>query len=478
MKSALLWAALFFVPSVFSMNPQQFLTQVLLKGSKIEEIEDRLQIDVFNQNGKLGTKTDCGYYALFNGLTIAQLIQETSALKREHLLTDLTTFDNKKNSLFGTSAGSWKSLIIERATRSQKEQEIRYRLLKCVRVLRDKKEYRKEELLLELKNEGQEGNPLLWIPSILGGTICFKAPCKTENEQKMFCKIESLIQKVAQLITEPKNSLEVNLQAGTILVTTIDKFLAEALEYKIESNRHDKEELEIYQALKDAGINSFFDIKDIVLPQTGNSNMGTWLKDEEIELLNRQIITQALFPDVLKENRLFVLGGSPISVHGMKYDYAVRDEHKFTAFLESFKNSRENELAVILLYTPLTKGGRDGHWFTLVVNRIDGKTQYILSDSGGNTSRLTDDRVNQVIDLLTGKTDPATDDEVEILELQSSQKDDLLKLDSPGLPNSSKSKLIRNSTLMKVIMACGVIIVIACALLLKQKSAKKKKKAA
>lgn len=45
----------------------------------------------------------------------------------------------------------------------------------------------------------------------------------------------------------------------------------------------------------------------------------------------------------------------------------------------------------------------NGHWITLVVSRIKGDVRYYTLDSLGNSNRLRNSRVNEIIDILDGK---------------------------------------------------------------------------
>ncbi len=55
----------------------------------------------------------------------------------------------------------------------------------------------------------------------------------------------------------------------------------------------------------------------------------------------------------------------------------------------------------------LNEANTNGHWFTLVVCRLGGQTQYLLADSGANHKRLRDKKVNEIIRHFEGDDAPA-----------------------------------------------------------------------
>jgi hypothetical protein len=57
-----------------------------------------------------------------------------------------------------------------------------------------------------------------------------------------------------------------------------------------------------------------------------------------------------------------------------------------------------------------------GHYISLVVSRIRGQVQYIISDSLGNANRLRDPRVNRIINILDGKEPLSRFQDVQVVQ--------------------------------------------------------------
>lgn len=452
MKITLYACALFIVAPASAME-KLWLTPALVD-NKCTEAPDRIQIHVTNQFEVPASETDCAYHALCNGLTIAQIIRSVRPEKRAELLSSLTDFSKKKSLLFGSQESSWKKTILERRALPQIKSELKYQLLKALKVLQDAQEYAHNP-------ERGKANPLHWIPVSRGGSVYFKVVCKTEEERTLFVKLEGIIDLVVAELTSAKQISY--FQDTTYAHETISTLLEEILGTKLDENKKNLDDFAPYEALSDAGILSYFNLKNINIPYPSDPEKGSWLTSAEIKVLLGEDYTKKCFEYGIEPAEVLILGDSQVANMPMKYDPALA-QNDFKALRKKLAHPSDNALAVIVLFTPF-EGSPKGHWYTLVVNKIGSHIQYILADSANDHPRLAEPRLDETIALLLGKVEPENPP-LEAIANQASAE---------AAPKKSFS-FISTDRLITVIMACAAIIIVACIVMLKQKNDSKKRK--
>ncbi len=211
--------------------------------------------------------------------------------------------------------------------------------------------------------------------------------------------------------------------------------LAKAALISPQCNRHFKE---LYSP---AHMNAFFGTekspwRSFILQQRPSAYVeedgSDWLEAEEIlHLFEREKSPESL-SDILRNNKdLFIAtygdtaGNVKITPEKLQSWNAGPGERtdedsfllaEFKALRHEIRNTQEDIIGVVVVYVShsgtessqsedmasLNEANTNGHWFTLVVCRLNGQTQYLLTDSAGNQDRLRDEKVNEIIRHFEG----------------------------------------------------------------------------
>lgn len=403
------WALFIALLAITKANAQIWLSEEITgiyelgNRRKGHDKEELIQLKVADQSRIKGSEEDCGYHALFNGLAIGKLIHSASVESQQQWLKWLGNFNEKKEALFGSTQTPWKQIVQIKRTQKKALTAIIYHLTKAFHNSQ------------ELAKKPDDGSNLhrtytchlwdsRWITKENRYIECIGSD---EKELNRIDKIVSIIRDAAVELIKPcvvrESSLLLALSSEQIIKTLEDLLIK-----KLGSVNDDPMAEEAYTEISKAGISNFLSIEDITL--TIPFDKTNWLYDDEISLLLNDASTSNYFNDeteppvALEKISFFILGNSPKASKSMKSDRNV----KSPAFdkLKEAMSLEKNHLAIILLYEPLEDHAKEGHWFTLVINRIDNKNQFILADSLKNQERFDNQRVLEVIALLTGKKMP------------------------------------------------------------------------
>lgn len=445
MNKVIIACALVFAQSTLSME-QQVLTPAFLQLKHQPEFisNNRLQLTVANQFEK-GSATDCGYHALINGLTIAQLIRQTDPAKRQKLVKTLVDYARKKHKYFDSPDSIWKKRVIELRAHPKIKEQIIYQLLSCL-------------ARVNISAEKPEEKALHW--QYLCKNTTFEIVCPNQEEHDRLHKVANVIVETAQLLTIDIDRQENLLKPGSLLPQAIAKAITKALDSKIQANQ-DKPTLQSdyleYKNLKEnIGIARYFNLKEIQLESASASEKGTWLLSSHIQALFDHISTKDLTKELLQGVTLHIIENNNASGASMESDLIVTGK-AFQDFKADYESPDKDVLSVIVLFTPLSDSSENGHWFSFVVNKIGNTVQWILADSGGNTNRIYDDRVNALIKFLGDKDCP--------LEMQAYN----------DKHRASFISSIDTIAFLKAIVCIAIVIVIIYMLHKKQKDSTKGK---
>ena len=242
---------------------------------------------------------------------------------------------------------------------------------------------------------------------------------------------KSIIRNVASDLATKGDLVQESFVDYRISADLVQAKLRHGIQSKLEDDTVSDKMMEVYLKFSRGDIDPFVNIGDIRL--TVERDPASWLFSDEMTKLSNHSSSNRFFKTCLEAYNLFVLGDDLGLNQPIASDEKTKGAH-FKQLQADMQNPNSNVLAVILLYTkegfdffdwiePITSrfswlkqtkteaeamdsatsSASEGHWITLVVNKIGANTQFITADSGGNKSRLNDKRVNEVIALLTDK---------------------------------------------------------------------------
>ncbi len=401
---------------------------------------------VVNQMDVDEASTDCGYHALFNGLTIAEYIRNASPERRAQLLSWLTRFDAKKKEFFdpasvnhgdssasGIPKSSWKRLIIAQRAKSRAKEDIFNLLLRSLKGAVERK--------ISDDNPGaRELYPHIYHCMNQKDTWV-SVDCTDQIEGYLLDKLPAIIQEAANVLTEAADEGDTSSVSFTLSVAAVREALSKALAEKASKALMGQEEepIRMYEGLQSKGIDHFFDLEanGVKVPY----GQGSWLNESEISSLLREnnVHTKATFitePPISPANlNFFVIGdsGEPIK--------EVFGREKFKQLKVIMRDEEKNHVAIILIYEPGSSTAQEtsgssrlerlpwplrsvtslfissnpsvshnklvakfdkGHWYTLVLNKVGKTCEFIVADSlsRDNKNRVNDPRVKEIIQEL------------------------------------------------------------------------------
>ena len=460
MKSILLSLLLTSItPLLYAMKSADLLVTKAAREGKQGFISTPEQRAVVNQRIFSALPADCGYHALFNGLTIAEYIRTIPRERRARLLLWLTDFAVKKKEFFASAQGNpedsnicklpksfWKQAIVELRARNRAKDDIFNLLLRSIKgaeqlSLPDNNSDSRKMLENVYKCMNQKDT---WIQ-------CLRADAEDKAQVD---KLPAIIQEAAKALTECSKQSDECAQSYVLSTALIRDALERALIEK--SNKAliggEDEVIQTYESMQSKGIDYFFDLKKDVVKVQVPYGEGSWLNESEISLLlnENNAYTRSTFisePAISPSNiNFFVIGdsGEPIK--------EVFGRESFRQLKDIMLEEEKNHVAVILIYEPgsgsfvsvpasswsdnfpwpfrsiasyflnsqslpsqnsLVAKLNNGHWYTLVPNKVGKCCEFIVMDSlsRDDKNRVNDPRVKEIIQELGEVTglDPTVD---------------------------------------------------------------------
>lgn len=417
----LFWAAI----TTASECSQQLVTKELLGNQLAASSENMLQITVANQFSKPDYRADCGYHAPFNGMALAELAQANP--ERQKLLLRYLASLEDKGELIGKLASPWKQHILKRRAHALAGRRIVDLLLKSLQGAELSKEKPNEAIQYSCND---------------GSWIAFKE--KSETESASVALLVDIIRNIGLELTKETSAQNNNTFVYSIPIHTIKEALHEAIkkeQLKFKSDRSKKEQTcDIALDNLDKLIAS----PDINFQITADTD---WLEASDIKALweNRNLLP-LFFKDTLEDVRLFTLADRIGANVPLGQDSIVDDED-FIQLQETLSRDDSNAQAIVVLYlkelasdnsssheagwfsfitslfsstAPMqntetlksdaevmaaeTKASSDGHWVSMVVNKVGKDIQFLLANSGSNGNLLNEKRVLEAKALLLAKT--------------------------------------------------------------------------
>ncbi len=426
------------------LKPAELREQKLL----VHEQDNLLQISVTNQSvhrdDMLESGTDCGYYSLFNGLTLADLTKAADNEEKSRLLIKYLTAYDEKAKLFGNLESHWKSLILRQKADAQASSRLGDLLHKSIsmgKIVQSKITY------------DDSSSP--------DGTIISFAHCSDADRRNC----TTLMNAIRNCTLAAIKAADIE-QKGTSFTYYVDEnALKRQLSDKIYITSQKTKPGELITRLSEAEAQAIVQ-NYMKLPQNMQISVhgrSTWLELSDIRRLYEDAIHSGLWHYGPTTN-LFLFGDEIAYNKPLAHDRKLLDD-PFKRFQDDVRRPGSDASAIVLLYThlhipakpnllsrlwsslfdgPKTEAqmakeknaeSSDGHWFTLVVNRVAGQNQFILADSLGNTVRTNHPRVNEFIAILLGQEQAPLQESAALLHaastLQEKKNPQEVLLESP-----------------------------------------------
>ena len=393
------------------IGTQRFITSYLLGRSLHDMQGNRIQVKVPSQSRLTDGAASCGYQALYNGLAIKDLItNDDVASSLERLRSP-----EERNRHFGSNTMLWRQPIAIERTKHTAKNSIEEQLIPCFRGYKSYptqfgtgqgsyvKSYSNNRWVAFHRLEPQ------WKSEELDILFTLITNVARDLSKEYRVEHDALIHRIPGSLFEQKLQTEIGRRLN-----------ADTCEYPL-----------IYSALNDPNhLRCYLDFRNTTCSVP--LDPGDWLEQAEIETTIDRVAGEARPP-------IFIIGGQISADQPLTQDGTIQSDD-FRRYKRRFQTRDQNTLGIFLLYikekgfmeragtfVKETKnwvasliGGRSsteaeyyeaetasntgGHWFCLVANKVGNQTQYVLADSLGDTLRMDNSRVLELIELLEGES--------------------------------------------------------------------------
>ncbi len=364
----------------------------------------RLQVWSINQfEAQGGSGASCGYHALRNGILLAKSV--IFADRFQQYSSDLYSYQ-QVDALFGPK-GRWRSFIMLKRVAQEAKKYCDDALTGILQTKQD----------MPLWNQSESNVLRARVPDVAGQIAQARSVCDggyhfaVDNDQLLrifFQKIAPFTQPLAdgQLHRDASAYNAVNNQA------VLSRYFKDAtLNFIVPTDGGDWIKMEEFPPIIDAerAQGMMNEVPGLIITNYGANIGGVQLGADILAQLNAgpgshsdldEFALDERFRELKREmttTQHDVVGVVLVYVHGAakKVNWVVQKINSWWGWLVGAPQADA--------YTQMNAENTNGHWFTLVVARLQGQTQYLIADSAANYSRLQDSKVNEIIAHLEGR---------------------------------------------------------------------------
>ncbi len=367
---------------------------------------NRLQLKVANQFKMTGSAADCGYHSVANGFAISQLLLSESNEERLNLFQRLRD-RNMKQKLFANIDSPWKQWIAAKRADGMASKQIQAYLKKSLRISGnpafDKLDQKsKDQLLNGITNVGSKYPRHIRIQTC---TNCFTYKISSPHILSYFKKqLEDLCEDIRiEMALEEKEEHRINKKEKAniceILAQTLDSyfdFTDEEISIQISENAWlTPEEVVALAEAEEPRLPANFKVRnsDSIITYTFSPGDNYQENGEFAHLRKKLMVSGNHLAIVL----LYEPGSSAPSTTSEACEGGILN--RIYSYFRPKSSIAQTEAEI---YAAGVQNNTNGHWITLVVNKVDKDIEFILANSGSNASRIYDRRVNELIRFLEG----------------------------------------------------------------------------